>query len=319
MSTTRTRACVASRPKADSLRSTPAGAIWPALPDRDQHLLLWLLSADIVTAPLATVLTYGHLRTAQRRLARLTELGVLRSFWAAGRHRPRGRHAYVLTRQARLDIDRIMWPAGHSDRARELPPSASIHQLATHDLLASFLQAGDPLLSEGIFAWIPERACAQLFDGFVRPDALAGIRAGDRVIALFIERDLGTERGEVLADKIRRYRSVFARAPELAISVGFVVESERRARTVHELASRQQAAESRLNFLTAVDSRVRANPMGATWTDGRTRWLTRDLASVAVTGPRPILTPGCLADADAVAAMDDRALAMIPPLHAYLA
>jgi hypothetical protein len=50
-------------PKADSLRSR-AGAIWPSLPDRDRHLLLWLLGADIVTASLATTLVYGHLRTA---------------------------------------------------------------------------------------------------------------------------------------------------------------------------------------------------------------------------------------------------------------
>jgi Helicase HerA, central domain len=153
-----------ARPEPDSLRS-PAGAVWPALPERDRNLLLWLLSADIVTASLASVLVYGNLRTAQRRLARLTELGVLRGFWAAGRHRPPGRHAFVLTRQARLDIERIVWPAGRPGRARDLPPSAAIHQLATHDLFAAFLHGRDPLLREGIFAWIPERACAQLFGG----------------------------------------------------------------------------------------------------------------------------------------------------------
>jgi hypothetical protein len=311
------RAWAAERPKPDSLRS-PAGAIWPSLPDRDRHLLLWLLGADIVTASLATTLVYGHLRTAQRRLARLTELGIVRAFWAAGRHRPRGRHAYVLTRQARQDVDRIAWPTGQPDRVRDLPPSAAIHQLATHDLLAAFLQAGDPLLREGIFAWIPERSCAQLFDGYLRPDALAGVRVGDQVIALFIERDLGTERGEVLADKLRRYRSVFARAPELPVHVGFVVESERRARTIHELAKRYPAQGSQLLFLTAIDTRVRADPLGANWSDGATRWSTRDLQSSEVPVPWPILTPGCLVDGDAIAAMDDRALALIPLLHRYL-
>ena len=317
MSATRNRAWPADRPKADSLRS-PAGAIWSSLPDRDRHLLLWLLGADIVTASLATTLVYGHLRTSQRRLARLTELGIFRAFWAAGRHRPRGRHAYVLTRQARQDVDRIAWPTGQPGRALELPPSAAIHQLATHDLLAAFLQAGDPLLREGIFAWIPERSCAQVFDGFLRPDALAGGRVGDRAIALFIERDLGTERGEVLADKLRRYRAVFARAPEFPVHVGFVVESERRARTIHELAKRYPAQGSRLLFLTAIDARVRGDPLGANWSDGATRWSTRDLPSSGFPDRGPILTPGCLADQDALAAMDDRALALIPPLHRYL-
>ena len=318
MDATRIRARAPTPAKADSLRSTPAGAIWEALPNRDQHLLLWLLSADIVTAQLAALLVYGHLRTAQRRLARLAELGILRSFWAANMHRPRGRHAYSLTRQARADVERISWPTGRPDRARDVPPSAVIHQLATHDLLAAFVRAGDPLLREGIFAWVPERACAQLFDGYLRPDALAGVRVGDRAIALFIERDLGSERGEVLAEKVRRYRSVFARAVDLPVQVGFVVESERRARTVHEVAQRSHVAASGPVFLTAVDHQFRADPFAARWTDGREVWSTRGLISEVDHAPRPILTPGCLVDADAIAALDDRALGMIPSLHAFI-
>jgi hypothetical protein len=318
MDATRIRARTPTFAKADSLRSTPAGASWEALPVRDQHLLLWLLSADIVTAQLAALLVYGHLRTAQRRLARLAELGILRSFWAANMHRPRGRHAYMLMRQARLDVERISWPTGRPDRARDVPPSAVIHQLATHDLLAAFVRAGDPLLREGIFAWVPERACAQLFDGYLRPDALAGVRVGDRAIVLFIERDLGSERGEVLAEKVRRYRSVFARAVDLTVQVGFVVESDRRARTVHEVANRRHVTASGPVFLTSIDRQVRADPLGVRWTDGRDAWSTRGLISTAEGTSWPILTSGCLSDADTITAMDDRAVDMIPSLHAYI-
>jgi hypothetical protein len=318
MDATRIHARASTPTKADSPRSTPAGAIWEALPVRDQHLLLWLLSADIVTTQLAALLVYGHLRTAQRRLARLAEFGILRSFWAANMHRPRGRHAYMLTRQARLDVERISWPTGRPDRARDVPPSAVIHQLATHDLLAAFVRAGDPLLREGIFAWIPERACAQIFDGYLRPDALAGVRVGDRAIALFIERDLGSERGEVLAEKVRRYRSVFARAVDLPVQVGFVVESDRRARTVHEVAKRKHVASSGPVFLSAVVHQLRLDPFGARWTDGRDAWSTRGLISAVDEASRPILGPGCLVDADAIAALDDRALEMMPSLLAYI-
>lgn len=318
MDATRIHARAPASAKPDSLRFTPAGAIWEALPVRDQHLLLWLLSADIVTAQLAALLVYGHVRTAQRRLARLAEFGVLRSFWAANLHRPRGRHAYMLTRQARLDVERISWPTGRPDRARDLPASAAVHQLATHDLLAAFVRAGDPLLREGIFAWVPERACAQLFDGYLRPDALAGVRIGDRAIALFIERDLGSERGEVLAEKIRRYRSVFARAVDLPVQVGFVVESERRARTVHEVANRKPVTASGPVFLTAVVHQFRADPLGVGWTDGRELWSTRGLLSEAEHASWPILAPGCLAEPDSLAALDERALDMMPSLHAYL-
>ena len=317
MSTTENRAQPGPSPKPDSLRSVRAGAIWTGLPAREQHLLLWLLAADIVTAELASLLVYRQLRTAQRRLARLVELGLLRGFWSASAHRPRGRYAYVLTRATRIDVERLAWPHGRPDRPADLPSSAPIHELATLDLFAALLRHGDPLLREGVFAWVPERVCGHVFRGFLRPDALAGIRIGDRAIALFVERDLGTERGEVLAEKIRRYRSVFARTPDLPVNVGFVVESERRARTVHELVSHRVGPDSRLTFLTAIDEQLDRDPLGATWTDGGLHRPTRDLMSISTGVSWPIITPGCLSVGEAIAALDDRGLSMLPELQLY--
>jgi hypothetical protein len=316
MSATENRAQSSATPKPDSLRSLRAGAIWTALPPRDQHLLLWLLAGDIVTAQLASLLVYGQLRTAQRRLGRLVEFGLLRGFWSAGAQRPRGRYAYVLTRAARVDIERLAWPEGRPDRPLDQPSSAPIHQLATHDLLAAFLRHGDPLLREGVFAWVPERACSHLFNGFLRPDAMAGIRAADKAITLCVERDLGTERSEVLAEKVRRYKSVFARSPDVQINVGFVVESDRRARTVHELAASGSVGPSGVSFVTGVAERVLADPMGARWTDGRTTWSTRELAAAASVDA-PILTPGCLSSGDGLSALDDRGSLMLPALTSH--
>ena len=320
MGATPNRARDGAGPNPDSLRSLRAGAVWTALPLRDRHLLLWLLAGDIVTAELASLLVYGQLRTAQRRLARLAELGLLRGFWAASASRPRGRHAYELSRAARLDIQRLAWPGGRPDQGPEQPASAPIHQLATLDLLAAFLRHSDPLLGEGLVAWVPERACGRLFGGFLRPDALAVVRVRDRVIALFVERDLGTERGEVLAEKIRRYRSVFNGQSGTPPSVGFVVESERRAQTIRDLAGTRQGPgqATGLDFLTAVDGQVRRTPLGAVWSHGQATRSTRGLASTPSAVPLPILTPGCLADGDALAALDDRAVAIIPALQPYV-
>ncbi|MBA2718013.1 MAG: replication-relaxation family protein [Chloroflexi bacterium] len=318
MSATQNRAQPSSSPKPDSLRSVHAGAIWTGLPAREQHLLLWLLGADIVTAELASLLVYRQLRTAQRRLARLVELGLLRGFWSASAHRPRGRYAYVLTRATRIDIERLAWPHGRPDRPPDLPSSAPIHELATLDVFAAFLRQGDPLLGEGIFTWVPERICGHVFGGFLRPDGLAGIRVGDRAIALFVERDLGTERGEVLAEKIRRYRSVFARTPDLPVNVGFVVDSERRARAVHELVSHRAGPASQITFLTAIAQQLHLDPLHATWTDGRVYRPTRDLAAISTEGSWPVITPGCLSDGEAIAALDDRGLTMLPELLLYV-
>ena len=317
MGATPNRAQDGSRQNPDSLRSMRAGAVWTALPLRDRHLLLWLLAGDIVTAELASLLVYGQLRTAQRRLRRLVEIGLLRGFWAASANRPRGRHAYELTRAARRDIELLSWPEGRSDQGPEQPASAPIHQLATLDLLAAFLRHGDPLLGEGLVAWVPERACGRLFGGFLRPDALAVIRVRDSVIPLFVERDLGTERGEVLAEKVRRYRSVFAREPG-ALSVGFVVESDRRAQTIHALLATQQGAATGLTFATALDGQLRRAPLDAPWSDGEAMRSTRGLAPMASSVPGRILTSGCLADGESLAALDERAVATLAALGPYV-
>jgi hypothetical protein len=47
-------------------------------------------------------------------------------------------------------------------------------------------------------------------------------------------------------------------------------------------------------------------------------WSTRGLIPEAEQASWPILTPGCLVEADAIAALDDRALGMIPSLHAFI-
>ena len=296
-----------------TLRSLRADAIWTALPARDQHLLLWLLAGDVVTAQLASLLVYGALRVAQRRLARLVEYGLLRGFWTASAQRPRGRYAYALTRAARSDLERLQWPEGPPDRPSALPASPPVHQLATHDLLAAFLRAGSPEAGEGLVAWVPERPCGELL-GVLRPDALAGVRVGQRTLALFLERDLGTERGEVLADKVRRYRSVFSRAPGDAMAVGFVVASDRRAQTIHALGRRLPGS---LTLLTVVADQLLVDPLGAAWLDGQRPRSIRDLASLGH-ADEPILGLGCLLDADALAAFDDRGASTLSALTPYL-
>ena len=317
MSVTPNRAQTGSTRKAHSLRSLRAGAIWDVLPLRDRALLQWLLAGDIVTAQLASLLVYGQLRTAQRRLQRLVELGLVHGFWTGSAQRPRGRYAYTLTRPTRLEVELLVWPHGRPERPPEVPGSPPIHQLATHDVLAAFVRGSDPVMPAGLFAWVPERPCGQLFGGFLRPDALAGIRVERRAIALFIERDLGTERGEVLAEKVRRYRSVLSRTPDLAVHVGFVVGSHRRARTVHALAGSGGSVSPGVLVVTATADELEADPLGAGWSDGHSSFPTRDLPPIAEQVDWPILAPGCLAEPDALAAFDDRASAALPALRRY--
>jgi hypothetical protein len=103
--------------------------------------------------------------------------------------------------------------------------------------------------------------------------------------------------------------------PDLPVNVGFVVDSERRARTVHELVSHRGGPDSRMTFLTAIDEQLRRDPLGATWTGGSLQRPTRDLVPVSTGVSWPIVTPGCLSDAEAIAVLDDRGLSMLPELQ----
>lgn len=138
------------------------------------------------------------------------------------------------------------------------------------------------------------------------------VRVRDRVIPLFVERDLGTERGDALPEKIRRYRSVATGRPELLLTVGFVVESERRARAIHELVRAGRGLDAGPAVVTAIAERLQRDPIGALWSDGQTARATRQLAHRAAPASPPILGPGRLADGDDLAALDDRGAAVLP-------
>jgi hypothetical protein len=304
-------------------RPGPGIAAWAALPERDRALLLWLVHGDVVTAELAGLLAYGHRRIAQRRLARLVEYGLLSGSWAANRQRPRGRYAYALTKPVRAALERLIWPEGKPQLSDGAPEAVSpvIHGLATHDVLAAFLRAGDPGRGYGLAAWAPERPLVRLTrGGYLRPDALAVVRAGDASIVLAIERDLGTERGPVLAGKLERYRRVYDYSPDRApLHVGFVVDSVRRAASVRaRLRSARGGGAPGGTIVSAwvvAEPALVADPYAAVWTaPGGAEARVVDFAPHWTGDPWPWLAPGDLADPSALEALDDRVYLAIPML-----
>jgi len=304
-----------------ALRGAPGLAGWMALPERDRAVLLWLLVGDVMTAELAALLAYGHRRIAQRRLARLAEYGLVSGSWAANRQRPRGRYAYSLTKAARTGLERLVWPDGRArlDGGVEVV-SPVIHGLATHDLLAAFLRASEPATATGLAAWVPERACLRLFGGWLRPDALAVIRVGARSIVLLIERDLGTERGAVLPDKVRRYRSAFSRSSQdPPIHVGIVADSARRAASVGRLITRSDQPGPPVDVWVIAETALTADPLRAIWTSpGGAVVRTVDLAAHWSADPWPLLSPGCLGGPDGLEGLDERVFTAIPTLARFV-
>ena len=279
---------------------------------RDQALLRWLLLGSVVTSELAALLVYDNVRTARRRLSRLVADGLLRGFWAANSQRPRGRYVYTLLGPVR---DALAERVGLAASRRGAPAATgTIHQLATHDLLAGFLRADRPA-EFGLAAWLPERPLAHLFDDYLRPDALALIGVAGGSVTLFIERDLGTEPTRVLAAKVARYRTLLVRAPAVTTNLGIVVESRRRAQSLLTRLDLTAGDSPRVWLGLAPD--LVADPIAATWQEATgERRSTIDLPSDPHL-PDRVLGRLCLLEPDGVEAFEPDAN-HIPVLEPFL-
>lgn len=199
-----------------------------------------------------------------------------------------------------------------STPAKVEAPSPVIHQLATHDLLVAILAA--PASRDAYLAgWAPERAIALGFGGYLRPDALAVVGSAERAVALFIERDLGTERGAILAAKARVYSAQLSNR-QVPMHVGFVVESARRAAALayplrRYLGEYELPGHTKASCWVTTAAELTADPFGAIWRapDGR-RLAAREMASFVPEWELPRLGVGCLLTDDGPDAMDDRLL-----------
>lgn len=306
------------KPKPDTLRYLPPPGLagWSALPERDRRLLEWLVVGEFMTAELAAVLAYGSLRVAQRRLARLSQYRLVTGFWTANAQRPRGRYAYRLTDGCRTELEALVWGETPPRRQPRGADRSIVHHLAVHDLLAGFLRAARPEL--GLLAWLPERICAALFDGYLRPDAVAALRLGDRLVLLFIERDTGSERLALLAAKARRYRAVLGPRPELRPAhLVFVTDSARRARSILT-ASRVSAPDLSPRLWAAAARAVERDPWTVAWQSAdRSTARLADFYGHATISNSATLESGCLLDPDQAEMLDERALDSLPMLDHF--
>ena len=306
---------VTRRRQRRAIAGPPGMAGWTGLPERDRRLVEWLWTGDVVTAEVASLLAYGNLRVAQRRLARLSEYDILRGFWSANSQRPRGRYGYALTKPARRELTSLLWgdQPPEPEPGQVEAPSPVIHQLATHDLLAAFLRASPLTEDIGLAAWVPERGAALPFNGVLRPDAIAAIGRGDEATILIVERDLGTERHEILNRKLELYHRILPKGK--AVNLGFVVDSPRRGmglraslRVVLERFERWDPDVS-LGCWVAVSADLLTDPFGASWRspDGRQADVLR-MPPTILEARLPLLSVPALLDEEAAAALDDRAL-----------
>lgn len=208
----------------DRLRLDPA-----TLPLRDRACLRLLARADALTAEHLAVLLYGRRRTAQARLQRLWEAGLLERL-AVPQARPgTSPYAYRLSRAARTRL-------GIEGR-RKSGPTTIRHTLDGATLVCALVTAGREHDEAPVQAWLPEPMLDALDLGHgLEPDGVVVLQARDRSAVLCLEIDEGTQHVGVIRPRLAAYSVALRTRPGWCLLV--VVPSATRAAWYGRLASR---------------------------------------------------------------------------------
>lgn len=237
-----------------------------ALSLRDRACLRLLGRTDAATAAQLATLLYGRRRTAQDRLQRLWEAGLLERTPAPQHHPGTSPYAYRLSAAARLRLGIAgRRPAGPTILRHTLDGAAIVCALVAHDRTDR---------EPAVQAWLPERMLGNLDLGTgVAPDGLVVLQSDDRSGVLCLEVDEGTQHAGVVRPRLEAYGRALASRPGWALLV--VVPTPTRAAWLGRLAARVTTPSGRSMGWVAVLSEIErhgsaARVAGLGTADGRT-------------------------------------------------
>lgn len=218
------------------------------LTTRDRWLLHALRENQVLTGPQIARLAFTGARTANRRLAILTnDLRVidrfrpLRATGSAPEHYVLGAYgAQVLAAEAGVTIKQLGYHRSralgiaHSPRLRH---TVGVNEVYSH--LAAATPSGDNDPGGALTAWWSELTCFHLYGDLARPDAFGrwqapGPRGGTRAVEFFLEYDTGTENLDRLLGKLDGYARLAA-VTNTDTPVLFWLQSPLRERSLHRL------------------------------------------------------------------------------------
>lgn len=234
---------------ADRLRRDP-----DALPLRDRACLRLLGRADAATAAQLATLLYSRRRTAQDRLQRLWEAGLLERM-PVPQHRPgTSPYAYRLSAATRLRLGVAgRRPAGPTVLRHTLDGVAIVCALVAHDRTDR---------EPAVQAWLPERMLGGLDLGTgIAPDGLVVLQVVGQSGVLCLEVDEGTQHAGVVRPRLEAYARALASRPGWTLLV--VVPTLTRAAWLRRLAARVTTPTGRSTGWVAVLADLERDGLGA--------------------------------------------------------
>lgn len=202
-------------------RITPSDVFASAssLTDRDRKILRDLYRHRVLTVHQLSELHFPHSRKARRRLLALHDRGLLQRFrpWREQGSSP---YHYVLGELGLhivagnydLDLKRIKQRIAADQK---LAHSAKLpHLLEVHDFFVALIARTRQSPGHQVVRWWSEKRCALEWSKYslpVRPDGQGIVRGPSETCSFILELDRGTERGDRLTEKSRRYARIARR------------------------------------------------------------------------------------------------------------
>ncbi len=239
------------------------------LTDRDRCLVSVLAEHQVLTTTQVTQLAFPSLDVAQRRLLRLTRLGILDRFrWHAlvgseAWHYTLGPAGAALVAAERgVEAPR---PADLRRRALRLAASPRLaHLLGVNGWFCALAEEARTHPGTALVAWWSERRCAEHYGELVRPDAYGAWTENGRQVEFFVEYDTGTEPLARLTAKLGDYA-------ELAVAGGpdhpvlYWLPSTIREAHLHQLLAQRPPTGPVATATAEAAAALDANPAGPLW------------------------------------------------------
>ena len=183
---------------------------------RDRWLLAMIAEHRVLTAEHITGLTYGTLRSANRRLATLTQLKLLERFRANIDRYGAQPYRYILGPSGALlvaaahDLTPKQFGYDRAKLHRQAYRPDLAHTLGCNSLLVALAAQHRIHPEHRLSVWWDQDSCLPVWGDVIRPDAYAVFAAPDATGApsecgFFFEYDTGTESLTQLAGKLRGY------------------------------------------------------------------------------------------------------------------
>jgi hypothetical protein len=209
---------------------------------RERAVLLAIYEHKVLLTKHLKAMFFGSLRRAQDRLRRLTQLGLIETWYptqprgtgkAPGHHTLTGDGAGVVLSLLGLSRTELRWV----ERAAEDRDNDAYlaHRIGVNEFFCALLEAGRRVEGCGLLKWVPERT-VKTADGWIRPDGFGTFLHPHGALDFYLEYDRGTETTRQLANKLAGYigvaRDWTERGAEYFPCVLIVVPSQRRERLV---------------------------------------------------------------------------------------